>query len=272
MEQCATAIVADSATELNINCFFAAYYLNEGTPKRRNLHLKYFSTFDFITNIFCIFVLDKTNFTMNKFLSFLLLFSCSFYAQSKYNNFSLEFASGYTSPVQPYLSENSSNFAGFNHINIGGRYMFSEKFGVRVEYVNDRFIDNSDIFSGTYFNRFGAQLVYNLGKDLDLLYITNEQFGLLTHAGVGYTRSTIKRLQITEQIGSAVIGITPQYKLSDRSSLFLDFSSVFNFKQHYRFDGSLISPDFVPTIGNHYNITIGIMLYIGENRLHNDWY
>ena len=150
--------------------------------------------------------------------------------------------------------------------------MFSEKFGVRVEYVNDRFIDNSDIFSGTYFNRFGAQLVYNLGKDLDLLYITNEQFGLLTHAGVGYTRSTIKRLQITEQIGSAVIGITPQYKLSDRSSLFLDFSSVFNFKQHYRFDGSLISPDFVPTVGNHYNITFGIMFYIGEGRLHNDWY
>ena len=61
-------------------------------------------------------------------------------------------------------------------------------------------------------------------------------------------------------------------KLSDRSSLFLDFSSVFNFKQHYRFDGSLFSPDFVPTVGNHYNITLGLMFYIGERRLHIDWY
>ena len=150
--------------------------------------------------------------------------------------------------------------------------MFSEKFGVRLEYVNDRFISSSSISEGTYFNRFGAQLVYNLGKDLDLLYITNENFGLLTHTGVGYTRSTIRSLHVTEQIGSAVIGITPQYKINDRSALFLDFSSVFNFKQHYRFDGSLISPDYVPTVGNHYNITLGIMLYIGEGRMHNDWY
>lgn len=209
---------------------------------------------------------------MNRFISFCFLISTSIFAQSNYNNLSLEFSSGYTSPVQPFLSATNSNFSSLNHINIGGRYMFSEKFGVRVEYVNDRFVDNNDIFSGTYFNRFGAQLVYNLGKDLDLLYITNENFGLLTHAGVGYTRSTIKNLQVTEQICSAVIGFTPQYKISDRTALFLDFSSVFNFMQHYRYDGSLISPDFVPTVGNHYNITLGIMLYIGESRMHNDWY
>lgn len=209
---------------------------------------------------------------MNKYISFLLLFSCSFYAQSNYNNFSLEFASGYTSPEQTYLSENNSNFASFNHINIGGRYMFSEKFGVRLEYVNDRFVSSRDVTAGTYFNRFGAQLVYNLGKDLDLLYITNEKFGLLTHAGVGYTRSTIKKLHVTDQIGSAIIGLTPQYKLNERSSFFLNFSSVFNFKQHYGFDGSLISSDYVPIVGNHYNITLGVILYIGENRMHNDWY
>jgi len=209
---------------------------------------------------------------MNKYISFLLLISCSFYAQTNYNNFSLELASGYTSPVQPYLTEYNSNFASFNHINIGARYMFSEKLGVKLEYVNDRFVSSTDASAGTYFNRFGAQLVYNLGKDLDLLYWTNESFGLLTHAGVGYTRSTVKKLKVTEQIGSAVIGIAPQFKINDRTALFLDFSSVYNFKQHYRFDGSLISSDYVPTVGNHYNITFGIILYIGENRMHNDWY
>lgn len=209
---------------------------------------------------------------MNKYVSFFLLFSSTFFAQSNYNKFSLELASGYTSPVQPYLSEYNSNFSSFNDLNIGGRYMFSEKFGVRVEYVNDRFISSTDNTIGTYFNRFGAQLVYNLGKEFDLLYLTRENFGLLTHAGVGYTRSTIKRLNVTEQIGSAVIGITPQFKLNDRFALFLDFSSVFNYKQHYRYDGSLFSSDYVPTFGNHYNITLGVMFYIGENRLHSDWY
>ena len=209
---------------------------------------------------------------MNKYICIFFLISCSISAQSNYNKYSLELAFGYTSPVQPYLSNYNSNFASFNHIDIGGRYMFSEKFGVKLEYVNDRFVSDTDASAGTYFNRFGAQLVYNLGKDLDLLYWTNESFGLLTHAGVGYTRSTVKKLKVTEQIGSAVIGIAPQLKINDRSALFLDFSAVFNFKQHYRFDGSLISPDYVPTIGNHYNITLGIILYIGENRLHNDWY
>jgi len=209
---------------------------------------------------------------MYKYILYFLLFSCTFYAQSNYNKFSLEFGSGYTSPVQPYLSEYDSNFSSFNHLNIGARYMFSEKFGVRLEYVNDRFVCASDAAVGTYFNRFGAQLVYNLGKDLDLLYFTDETFGLLTHAGFGYSRSTLKSLHETEQIGSVIIGISPQYKLNDRSALFLDLSSVFNFKQHYRYDGSLISPDFVPTVGTHYNISLGIILYIGENRLHNDWY
>ena len=115
---------------------------------------------------------------MNRSILFCFIISTSIFAQSNYNKLSLEFSSGYTSPVQPFLSATNSNFSSFNHINIGGRYMFSEKFGVRVEYVNDRFVDNNDIFSGTYFNRFGAQLVYNLGKDLNLLYITNENFGL----------------------------------------------------------------------------------------------
>ncbi len=209
---------------------------------------------------------------MNKNVLFFLLFPYTFFAQSNYNNFSIELAAGYTSPLQPYLLDYNSNFSSFNHVDIGGRYMFSEKFGVRVEYVNDRFISSTDSRAGTYFNRFGAQLVYNLGKDLDLWFYTHENFGLLTHAGVGYTRSIIKKLKVTEQIGAAVIGITPQYKLNDRSALFLDFSTVFNFKQHYRFDGSLISPNYVPTIGNHYYITLGVILYIGENRLHNDWY
>ena len=209
---------------------------------------------------------------MNKYISIFLLISTTFSAQTNYNKLSLEISSGYTSPVQPYLSNYGSNFSSFNLINIGGRYMFSEKFGVRLEYVNDRFVSNNDASVGTYFNRFGAQLVYNLGKDLDLLYLTNEQFGILTHAGVGYTRSTIKNLRVTEQIGSVVIGITPQYKVNDRTALFFDFSSIYNFKQHYRYDGTLISPDFVPTVGNHYNISLGIILYIGQNRLHSDWY
>jgi OOP family OmpA-OmpF porin len=209
---------------------------------------------------------------MNKYITIFLLFSLFGFTQSSYNNLSIELSSGYTGAVIPYLSSYESGFSGFNNISIAGRYMFSEKFGVRLEYVNDRFITSSDSKAGTYFNRFGAQLVYNLGKDLDLMYVTNEEFGLLTHAGVGYTLSKPVGKIFNEQIGSLVFGITPQVKLNNKIALFGDFSSVINFKQHYRFDGSLFSDNFTPTIGYHYNVSLGIMLYIGEKRYHSDWY
>jgi OOP family OmpA-OmpF porin len=60
--------------------------------------------------------------------------------------------------------------------------------------------------------------------------------------------------------------------LNDKIALFADFSSVINYKQHYRFDGSLFSDNFVPTIGYHYNVSLGLMLYIGEEKYHSDWY
>lgn len=209
---------------------------------------------------------------MNRYTAIFILFSVFGFSQSNYNNFSIELSSGYTGAVKPYLTRYKSGFSGLNNINVAGRYMFSEKLGVRLEYVNDRFITSSDSKVGTYFNRFGAQLVYNLGKDLDLMYATNEKFGLLTHFGGGFTFSKPVGQNFTERIGSLVIGITPQVKLNNRAALFADFSPVFNFKQHYRFDGSLASENYKPTTGFHYNISLGIMIYIGEEKLHNDWY
>jgi OOP family OmpA-OmpF porin len=209
---------------------------------------------------------------MNKYISIFVLFGLFGYSQSNNNNFSIELSSGYTGAVNPYLARYKSGFSGLNNVNIAGRYMFSEKLGVRLEYVNDRFITSSDTKAGTYFNRFGAQLVYNLGKELDLMYATNETFGLLTHIGGGYTLSKPIGQNFTERIGSLIVGITPQVKLNNRTALFADFSPVFNFNQRYRFDGSLVSDNYQPTIGFHYNVSLGLMLYIGEEKLHNDWY
>lgn len=211
---------------------------------------------------------------MNKliFSAVLLVFSFYSFSQTNFNNLSLELSSGYTGAVNPYLTSYKSGFSGLNNVSIAGRYMFSEKLGVRLEYVNDRFITSSDTKVGTYFNRFGAQLVYNLGKDLNLIYETYETIGLLTHIGAGYTLSKPVSQNFKERIGSLVIGITPQVKLNNRTAFFADFSSVFNFKQHYRFDGSLVSDNYQPTIGFHYNVSLGLMLYIGEKSYHSDWY
>ena len=209
---------------------------------------------------------------MKNITALFILISSVTFSQTNFNKLSLELSSGYSGVIKPYLTRYKSGFSGFKNINIGGRYMFTEKIGVRIEYVNDRFINDEDIKAGTYFNRYGIQGIYNLGKDLDIPYLTNEKIGLLTHAGIGYTTSKPKRADFTEQIGSIIIGITPEFKINNKIALFTDVSSVINMKQHYRYDGSLFSDDYKATTGYHFNVSFGIMIYLGEEKYHNDWY
>lgn len=206
------------------------------------------------------------------FVFVFILTSLLVQSQERFNQFSIEASTGYTSPISPYLKNYKSNFSGVTHINFGIRYMINENFGLRAEYANDRFENDPGGKIGTYFNRFGAQGVYNVGKIIGLPYLASENIGLLVHGGVGYTSSKPIGAVYYERIGSAILGITPQLKITNRISFFTDFSIVNNFKQHYRFDGSLISPDYKPVVGSHYNITFGVMFYFGNNNYHADWY
>ena len=205
-------------------------------------------------------------------LPILLLLSNYLKAQSRYNQFSLETSYGYSGAISPYKDAFKSNFSGFTNLNIGGRLMFNEYVGLRGEYANDRFENDPGGKIGIYYNRIGLQAYFNVGKLFGLPYMLNENIGLLTHGGVGYTRARPIDASQSEQIGNLIIGITPQLKLSERVAIITDVSFISNFKQHYRFDGSLISEQYKPTIGFHYNISFGVMVYLGDKRYHADWY
>lgn len=217
-------------------------------------------------------VVKKSEVMKKKIAVFLLISSMVIQGQSRYNQFSLEASYGYSGAISPYMSAYKSNFSGLTNLNIGGRYMFNEYFGLRGEYANDRFENDPGGKIGIYYNRIGLQAYFNAGKLFGLPYILNENIGLLTHGGVGYTRARPIDASKSEQIGNLIIGITPQLKLSERVAIFTDVSFISNFKQHYRFDGSLISEQYKPTIGFHYNISLGLMVYLGNKSYHADWY
>lgn len=204
-------------------------------------------------------------------LTLSLFSSNSVCAQSKYNRLSFEFATGYAKPLNTYQKNLNSDFSSFKHLEFGARYMITEKFGVRLNYANDRFKNYPNGYFGSNFSRVGVSGVYNIGKSFGLDTSTRNTIGLLAHAGVGYTRlKPINR--DAEQIGALVLGITPQVKISERIAFFADVSYTANFKQHYRYDGSLISTDYEPTVGSHVTASVGLMFYLGSQRYHSDWY
>ena len=192
--------------------------------------------------------------------------------QSKFNQVSLEAGYGYSGAISPYLGQYKSDFSGFNNMNLGVRLMLSEKFGLKAELVTDKFENDPGGKIGITMTRIGVQGYYNLGKDLGLPYVWNENLGLLTHAGIGYTTLRPKFATFHERIGNLVVGITPQVKLSNRVAIFSDISYVVDIKQHYRFDGSLYSSYYKDINGLHYNFSIGLMFYLGNNNYHADWY
>ena len=190
--------------------------------------------------------------------------------QKNWNSVSIETGYGYVSPSKLYGSSYSKgDFSGFNHFDLGVRYMFDTAFGVKLSYGRDSFSKNN---VGVTFNSFDVAAVYNVGSLFNLIYNTHERIGLLGHAGVGITFAKPENVSDSERIGTATIGLTPQVKVSDRISVYGDFSYAFRFKQHYGFDGVLLSPNYESEVGKTSVFSLGLIFYLGDKNKHADWY
>lgn len=204
--------------------------------------------------------------------SIVLLFSgVILFAQEgkKFNQFSVETAFGYVTPSNLVTAPNQqSDYAGLAHFDLGVRYMIDAKFGVKLNYGRDSFSHES---TGTTFNTITASAVYNVGSLFNLTYSTNERLGLLAHLGAGYTFAKPESIDDNERIGTARLGIMPQVRVSDRISLYADVSYAIRFKQHYGFDGILLSPDYKDADGKTTSFSLGLMFYIGDKAKHADW-
>jgi OOP family OmpA-OmpF porin len=219
-----------------------------------------------------------------------------------YNMWSVEVSLGQSKGIRPYTagyySSNPNSELGNvnpNSISIGVRYMLSPKFGFKFDLSSDRF-KNSTLFDSVSnpegslpFDvqqyRLSIQGVVNASRLFNVEQRFN-RFGLLLHGGFVYARmmpkydKTLDKItqndklvdnhnQMENNLG-VIFGITPQVRISKKTSLQLDINMISNFRQHFAWDGhySEIQNNLA---GQMLNASLGISYSLGDFNDHGDW-
>lgn len=211
--------------------------------------------------------------TTKLLIVFFLLNSNFLFSQFNVNNFSLEIGYGYNGTILPYNKMFNSNFSGFNHFEVGLRYMFTEYVGTKLIFKSDKFVNDPGGVIGIQYNSIGASFVYNAGKKIGLTYLTRDNLGVLIHldGSIGFANSLQPQFE-SEKTNIIGLGITPQYRINNKIAIVSDFTYNINLKQLYGFDGYPIHNSKLSETGYFYNLSIGLIYYIGENRYHSDWF
>ena len=200
-----------------------------------------------------------------------------------YNRWSVELNAGQNKAVRPYSTgyyssdpSNYFNFSGVDHFDLGVRYMFSNLFGLKLDGAYD--IIESQSGSGslpfeTHQYRLGLQGVANLGRIMRFETFTG-RLNLLAHAGVQVSQlkpQTGLNKGVTEDNGGIMVGLTPQFRVTDWLVLTGDFTVISNVRQHFNWDGNY-SAEADNLSGMMYNTSVGVTVYLGKKQKHADWF
>ena len=189
-----------------------------------------------------------------------------------FNQWSVELSGGFNKPQRPMTAGYTTTVVSPYTVDLGIRYMFNNKFGLKGDFGYNSFTGEKDesIDFDTKYYRADLQGVVNLGRVMSFENWTNT-FGLLGHAGFGL--SFLERKDPTyvkDRMGNFMIGVTGQIKLTDRIVLTGDFTTITNAKQNLAFDGAS-NNNIRGFNGSLFTGTAGITIYLGSNAKHADW-
>lgn len=189
-----------------------------------------------------------------------------------YNKWSIEVSGGANKPGRTFTPGYRTSRLEFSTIDLGVRYMFNNKFGLKFDAGYNKFqnADDSPEFDTNYL-RADLQGVVNLGRVLNFEDWTG-RLNLLLHGGAGVFRQTFKGNDGDGDYGlNLIAGITGQLRLSNRVVLTGDFSTSVSGVQDFNFDGaSRVTTNVVD--GALMTGTVGLTFYLGSNEQHADWY
>ena len=189
----------------------------------------------------------------------------------EYNKWSVDVNFGANKPTVGFTSGYSTRTPSFWTLNGGVRYMFNNKFGLRLGGGYDSFTEgkNSSKFNSNIWN-VNLQGVANLGRVLSFEDWTRD-LGLLAHAGFGIGQLKGDYIPKADNIGFVTAGLTPQVRLSNRVTLLVDGSAYLYARQNRTFDGKskTTKRGFQ---GLNFTGTIGLQVALGKNLVHADWY
>lgn len=186
-------------------------------------------------------------------------------ANDKFDHWSIDVGAG-IHQINSTLSDGYSSDV-LMQTSFGVRYMFNQKFGLRLDLGSNSFSDsgNSLPFQSNLY-RASLEGVLNVGNILNFQTFT-KRFNLLAHVGGGF--SSVNIIEPIDNGGELVthlsFGVTPQFKLSNRISLFLNFSTFINLDQMDNFDGSAVAALNESNL-NYLNTSLGLNIALGKNK------
>ncbi|WP_348812248.1 OmpA family protein [Flavobacterium maritimum] len=188
-----------------------------------------------------------------------------------FNKWSIEFAAGFNTVQKPLTPGYWTATPGLFVADLGARYMFNNKFGLKADFGYNNFEskDDSKDFQSKYY-RFDVQGVANLGRIMNFETWT-KTIGLLGHTGFGLSYLENTDASIDDKMINYIAGVTGQIKLSEKFALTGDFSTIIHAKQYFNFDGYGLNPAPRGFSGIVFNTTVGLTYYLGKNSNHADW-
>ncbi|WP_029269684.1 OmpA family protein [Flavobacterium sp. KJJ] len=189
----------------------------------------------------------------------------------EYNKWSIELNGGVNKPTRTMTPGYSTESLNFFHADLGARYMFNPKFGLKLDVGYDQFKEreNTPDFESRYV-RASLQGVVNVGRALNFETWTNT-IGILAHGGFGVSQiSTETGPGGQDYMAHGIAGLTGQIKLSNRVALTGDLTGIVNGRQNWNFDGmgNTTSGSFDGVL---LNASVGLTFYLGKNAKHADW-
>lgn len=201
-----------------------------------------------------------------------------------FDKWSLEVGAGFNKPMAPLGPDFLSPTLNLGHIELGARYMFNEKFGLKLDYGfgsmrEAQGNDSQSLSFDTKYFRMNLQGVANIGRIMNFESFTRN-FGLLLHGGAGIGRVNPEENlynDFNDDVYTIMFGITPQFKLSENIALVGDISTVLNGRQTVTWDGGTairpaIDNGFYGANGTWWSGTLGLQFYLGKSEQHADWY
>jgi OmpA-OmpF porin, OOP family len=198
---------------------------------------------------------------------------------SPFNKFALDLNVGAAKPFHQFTPGYRTPTFGFVHVDLGGRYMLNDKFGMKAEFGYNTVKNASE--SKEFNNRlirFNIQGVANLTNTLNF-HDFCDKFGLLFHGGIGVASLrndnsdgvfNWKDNQAAEML-SFMFGFTPQYKINDNFSINLDWTLTKSLYQNRTFD--MNSKTGVRGFdGTMASLSLGISYFFGKANKAADWY
>lgn len=189
----------------------------------------------------------------------------------KFDNWSLDYGFGIHTIGALLSSGYSAKILGQG--NLGVRYMFNEKFGLRADLGYNKFeAESSSLpFTANYY-RASIEGVVNMGNVLKF-HSWTRRINLLAHGGLGFSilNTTVPVVSGNDYMTTLNFGLTPQFKISDRIAVFADFSSLINFGQANTFNGAVNASSRESNI-SIFNTSIGVNISFGRYRRLADFY